>query len=104
MHKTKFQKSTMIGKLWLAVAQTLPHSISIFIYLGTVAPSVHENCFSGGRGRLVDNGSARRPRKLRNLIGHIKNKTKELVQKAFKKFIITNKAELQNVNPTSIES
>ena len=22
----------------------------IFIYLGTVAPSVHENCFSGGRG------------------------------------------------------
>ena len=22
----------------------------IFIYLGTVPPSVHENCFSGGRG------------------------------------------------------
>ena len=25
----------------------------IFIYLGTVAPSVHENCFSGGRGTNV---------------------------------------------------
>ena len=22
----------------------------IFTYLGTIAPSVHENCFSGGRG------------------------------------------------------
>ena len=25
------------------------HFYFIFIYLGTVAPSVHENCFSGGR-------------------------------------------------------
>ena len=30
--------------------QYLVHFIFIFIYLGTVAPSVHENCFSGGRG------------------------------------------------------
>ena len=27
----------------------------IFVYLGTVAPSVHENCFSGGRCRLDQN-------------------------------------------------
>lgn len=30
------------------------HFILIFIYLGTVVPSVHESCFSGGRGPLVD--------------------------------------------------
>ena len=27
----------------------------IFTYLGTVAPSVHGNCFSGGRGKTFTN-------------------------------------------------
>ena len=26
----------------------------IFIYLGTVAPSFHENCFSGGRDKNIN--------------------------------------------------
>ena len=33
----------------------LYHFIFIFTYLGTVAPSVRGNCFSGGRGNAFTN-------------------------------------------------
>ena len=40
---------------WCSVSNMICGSIHsfIFIYSGTVAPSVHENCFSGGRGTNV---------------------------------------------------
>ena len=49
--------STILRRIIVTAATAFClHFISfhfIFIYLGTVAPSVHENCFSGGRGTNV---------------------------------------------------
>ena len=41
-----------MGLHWRA-PNSFIHSFFIFIYLGTVTPSVHEKCFSGGRGTNV---------------------------------------------------
>ena len=49
-HKTRSTLSIFRKCPFFLMKKVPFHFIFIFIYLGTVAPSVHENCFSGGRG------------------------------------------------------
>ena len=49
---TRTQRNKSRLALAFAIATVVFISF-IFIYLGTVAPSVHDNCFSGGRGTNV---------------------------------------------------